>query len=166
LTLGFSVCTIFQWIKCILDYSYGPLWNDSTLNLLSRPSTKLDSNRSTTHWHFFGIDCGSKVESVSAHGPAFHGLGYCNMPIRLWLLPPNFARLRPLSTTSAGMADANSTRLQPDKLSFARVLCLCWPNGKVLAYRQGIGCASREAWEREAKYVINIILAQLLQSDK
>src|ERR1700728_4233237 len=88
---------------------------------------------------------------------------YCNMHISLWLLPPNFARLRPLSTTSTGMADVNSTtRLQPDKLSFARVLCLCWPNGKVLSrIDRELGVPQGRCGEREAKYVINIILAQL-----
>jgi hypothetical protein len=73
---------------------------------------------------------------------------YCGMRISLWLLPPNFARLRQASTKFAGMVDANSTtRLQSDKLSFARVQCLCWSNGKVLSrIDRELAVSQREAW--------------------
>jgi hypothetical protein len=66
------------------------------------------------------------------------------------------------------MTGANSTtRLRPDKPSFARVLCLCWPNGKVLSrIDRELGVSQGRRGEREAKYVINIIVAQLLQSNK
>ena len=74
---------------------------------------------------------------------------YCDMHISLWLLPSNFARLRQASTKFAGMADANSTiRLQSDKLSFARVQCLCWFNGKVLSrIDRELAVSQREVWE-------------------
>ena len=74
---------------------------------------------------------------------------YCNMRISLWLfvteLSPGSDRC---PTTSAGMADANSTtRLQSDKTVFrtsAMSLLVKWQG--TLAYRQGIGRASRETW--------------------
>jgi len=71
---------------------------------------------------------------------------YCDMRISLWLFATEL-RQAATGVQVCWNSRRSTTRLQSDKLSFARVQCLCWSNGKVLLHiDRELAVSQREMW--------------------